>query len=63
VALEISGSPQLPTRQQIPGKIKAKRKLPALRTVKPRVRGNLAYQEKRDKVIKTGDGKGARWSL
>jgi hypothetical protein len=29
----------------------------------PRVRGNLAYQERRETVLKTGNGKGVRWTL
>ena len=29
----------------------------------PRVRGNLAYQKRRGKVRKTGNGKGVRWAL
>lgn len=32
-------------------------------TVAPRVRGNLTYLERRGKVAKTGNGKGARWAL
>ena len=32
-------------------------------TVAPRVRGNLAYLERRQKVTKTGNGTGVRWSL
>lgn len=32
-------------------------------TMAPRVRGNLAYQERRGMVVKTGNGKGVRWSL
>ena len=35
----------------------------ARRTVAPRVRGNLAYLERRGKVLKTGTGKSARWRL
>jgi hypothetical protein len=29
----------------------------------PRVRGNLAYQERRGMVVTTGNGKGVRWVL
>ncbi len=29
----------------------------------PRVRGNLAYQERRGMVLKTGNGSGVRWAL
>jgi hypothetical protein len=32
-------------------------------TLAPRVRGNLAYQEKRGIVVKGGNGKAVRWSL
>ena len=32
-------------------------------TMAPRVRGNLAYQERRGIVLKTGNGKGVRWEL
>ena len=32
-------------------------------TMAPRVRGNLAYQERRGMVVKTGSGKGVRWTL
>lgn len=32
-------------------------------TMAPRVRGNLAYQERRGMVLKSGNGKGARWAL
>ena len=31
--------------------------------VAPRVRGNLAYQERRGLVVKTGTGKTVRWAL
>jgi hypothetical protein len=29
----------------------------------PRVRGNLAYLHRREKVLKTGSGKAVRWNL
>ena len=32
-------------------------------TMAPRVRGNLAYQERRGTVIKSGNGAGVRWAL
>lgn len=32
-------------------------------TMAPRVRGNLAYQERRGTVVKSGNGSGARWVL
>lgn len=32
-------------------------------TVTPRVRGNLSYLARQGKVVKSGDRKGARWSL
>ena len=32
-------------------------------TMAPRVRGNLAYQERRETVFKSGNGKTVRWSL
>lgn len=32
-------------------------------TVSPRVRGNLAYLERRRKVVKSGDQRTARWTL
>ena len=32
-------------------------------TMAPRVRGNLAYQERRGTVLKSGNGKGVRWAL
>jgi hypothetical protein len=32
-------------------------------TMAPRVRGNLAYQERRGTVLKSGSGKAVRWSL
>jgi hypothetical protein len=32
-------------------------------TMAPRVRGNLAYLERRGTVVKTGNGKGVRWAL
>jgi hypothetical protein len=32
-------------------------------TMAPRVRGNLAYLERRGVVVKNGSGKGARWVL
>jgi hypothetical protein len=32
-------------------------------TMAPRVRGNLAYQERRGTVVKSGSGKAVRWSL
>jgi hypothetical protein len=32
-------------------------------TMAPRVRGNLAYQERRGMVVKTGNSKGVRWRL
>jgi hypothetical protein len=32
-------------------------------SVMPRVRGNLAYLHRRQKVIKSGSGKATRWSL
>jgi hypothetical protein len=35
----------------------------ARRAVGGRVRGNLAYLERRGKVAKTGEGRGARWLL
>lgn len=35
----------------------------ARRALAPRVRGNLAYQERRGMVVKSGSGKGARWHL
>jgi len=35
----------------------------ARRAMAPRVRGNLAYLERRDKVIRNGKGTGARWTL
>jgi hypothetical protein len=35
----------------------------ARRAVGGRVRGNLAYLEKRGKITKTGEGRGARWLL
>lgn len=35
----------------------------ARRTVAPRVRGNLAYLERRGKVQKAGSGTSARWEL
>ena len=35
----------------------------ARRAMAPRVRGNLAYLERRDKVIRNGKGTAARWLL
>ena len=35
----------------------------ARKAIGTRVRGNLAYQERREKVSKMGLGKGARWTL
>lgn len=32
-------------------------------TMAPRVRGNLAYQERRGMVLKRGNGSGVRWTL
>jgi hypothetical protein len=32
-------------------------------SVKPRVRGNLAYLHRRGKVVKRGNGKTTRWAL
>jgi hypothetical protein len=36
---------------------------PARKAVAPRVRGNLAYLERRRKVSKAGDGASVRWAL
>ena len=35
----------------------------ARRTMAPRVRGNLAYLERRGIVVKSGSGRGAKWGL
>jgi hypothetical protein len=35
----------------------------ARRAIAPRVRGNLAYHQKRGMVVKVGDGREARWEL
>lgn len=35
----------------------------ARRALSPRVRGNLAYLNRQGKIVKTGDGRGAIWSL
>ncbi len=36
---------------------------PARPTMAPPVRGNLAYQERRGKVCRTGSGTGTRWAI